>query len=146
MKLIGLLLAAAFLVCGFLLCYKPSKNEKVTDNNTDEEDESEVMKAEVPGPVDETQDGRDPSDGIELAEEEISMIDTDTEPYELLKNDESYAKQLQELGYKIGAQEEEHLDKKEENVVSDTEDDGRKYYRAPEHGSQDPFDYQRHNI
>ena len=110
------------------------------------QEEDEVMMAEEYKVIDEAQDGTDPSDGAELSEVEASMIEAEEDAIDELKKGEEHLAALRELGYKIGAQDNVHEGERRENVVADTEENGRKFYPANEQGRQDPFEYQPHNI
>ena len=104
------------------------------------------MMAEEYNVIDEAQDGTDPKDGAELSEVEASMIEAEEDAIDELKKGEEHLAALRELGYKIGAQDNVHEGERRENVVADTEENGRKFYPANEQGRQDPFEYQPHNI
>ena len=129
---------------GLFLFMKPSP--KPVAPVAVQEKEDEVMMAEEYNVIDEAQDGTDPSDGAELSEVEASMIEAEEDAIDELKKGEEHLAALRELGYKIGAQDNVHEGERRENVVADTEENGRKFYPANEQGRQDPFEYQPHNI
>ena len=129
---------------GLFLFMKPSP--KPVAPAAVQEEEEEVMMAEEYNVIDAAQDGTDPSDGAELSEVEASMIEAEEDAIDELKKGEEHLAALRELGYKIGAQENAPEVAKKEDVVLDTEEDGRKFYPANEQGRHDPFEYQPHNI
>ena len=112
-----------------------------------EEEEHEVIMAEEYNVIDESQDGSRPKDGVALSDLEASLIDADEEAMDELKKGEEHLAALRELGYKTGAQDNAPgEEERREDVVADTEEDGRKYYPASGQGRQDPFEYQPNNI
>lgn len=129
---------------GVYLFMKPTP--KPAEPVVEQEEESEVMMAEEYSVIDETEDGSDPKDGVELSELEAALIDADADPEEEFKKDGNRVKELLELNYKIGGQEEAPKEEKSEDVVKDTEEDGLKYYPAEGPGRHDPFEYQHNNI
>ena len=129
---------------GLFLFMKPS--QKPVAPAAVQEEEDEVMMAEEYNVIDAAQDGTDPKDGAELSEVEASMIEAEEDAINELKKGEEHLAALRELGYKIGAQDNVHEGERRENVVADTEENGRKFYPANEQGRQDPFEYQPHNI
>ena len=110
------------------------------------EEEAEAIMAEEYCVIDEAQDGSDPKDGVALSALEATLIDADADPEEEFKKDENRLKELLELNYRIGAQEEAPKVERRENVVDDTEEDERTFYPAEGPGRSDPFEYQQHNI
>jgi hypothetical protein len=75
------------------------------------------------------------------------MIEAEEDAIDELKKGEEHLAALRELGYKTGAQDNAPgEDERREDVVADTEEDGRKYYPASGQGRQDPFEYQPNNI
>ena len=134
----------AGLVYGIFLVAKPST--KPVNPVAIQEDEDEVKMAEEYNVVNEAEDGTDPRDGAELSVFEATMIDAEEDAMDELKKGEEHLTLLRELGYKVGAQENAPEVAKKEDVVLDTEEDGRKFYPANEQGRHDPFEYQPHNI
>ena len=132
------------LVYGLFLFMKPTP--KAAAPAAVQEEEDEVMMAEEYKVIDEAQDGTDPKDGVELSALEASLIDADEDAIDELKKGEEHIATLRELEYKIGAQDNVHEGERRENVVTDTEENGRKFYPANEQGRHDPFEYQPHNI
>lgn len=129
---------------GIYLVMKPSR--KPAEPVAEQQEEAEVMMAEKYSVIDEAQDGTDPEDGAELSAEEAVMIEAEEDAIDELKKGEEHLAALRELGYKIGAQENAPEVERREDVVADTEENGRKFYPANEQGRQDPFEYQPHNI
>ena len=130
---------------GLFLFMKPSP--KPVAPVAVQEEEDEVMMAEEYNVIDAAQDGTDPSDGAELSEVEASMIEAEEDAIDELRKGEEHLAALRELGYKTGAQDNAPgEDERREDVVADTEEDGRKYYPASGQGRQDPFEYQPNNI
>ena len=129
---------------GIFLFMKPSR--KPAEPVAEQQEEAEVMMAEKYSVIDEAQDGTDPEDGAELSAEEAVMIEAEEDAIDELKKGEEHLAALRELGYKIGAQENAPEVERREDVVADTEENGRKFYPANEQGRQDPFEYQPHNI
>ena len=130
---------------GLFLFMKPS--QKPIAPAAVQEEEDEVMMAEEYNVIDEAQDGTDPKDGAELSEVEASMIEAEEDAIDELRKGEEHLAALRELGYKTGAQDNAPgEEERREDVVADTEEDGRKYYPASGQGRQDPFEYQPNNI
>ena len=130
---------------GLFLFMKPSP--KPVAPVAVQEEEDEVMMAEEYKVIDEAQDGTDPKDGAELSEVEASMIEAEEDAIDELRKGEEHLAALRELGYKTGAQDNAPgEEERREDVVADTEEDGRKYYPASGQGRQDPFEYQPNNI
>ena len=129
---------------GLFLFMKPSP--KPVAPVAVQEEEDEVMMAEEYNVIDEAQDGTDPSDGAELSEVEASMIEAEEDAIDELRKGDEHLAALRELGYRIGSQENAPKVERREDVVADTEEDGRNYYPADGPGRSDPFEYQQHNI
>ena len=130
---------------GIYLVMKPSR--KPAEPVAEQQEEAEVMMAEKYSVIDEAQDGTDPEDGAELSAEEAVMIEAEEDAIDELRKGEEHLAALRELGYKTGAQDNAPgEEERRENVVADTEEDGRKYYPASGQGRQDPFEYQPNNI
>lgn len=134
----------AGLVYGIYLFMKPSL--KAVEPEVRQEERDEVMMAEEYNVIDETQDGSNPRDGAELSVVEASLIEAEEDAIDELKKGEEHLAVLRELKYKIGAEENAPAQEKKDDVVSDTEENGRKFYPASEQGRQDPFEYQQHHI
>lgn len=134
----------AGLVYGIYLFMKPSL--KAVEPEVQQEERDEVMMAEEYNVIDETQDGSNPRDGAELSVVEASLIEAEEDAIDELKKGEEHLAVLRELKYKIGAEENAPAQEKKDDVVSDTEENGRKFYPASEQGRQDPFEYQQHHI
>ena len=130
---------------GLYLFMKPSPKpaEPVAEQ---EEEEAKVMMAEEYCVIDEAQDGTDPRDGAELSADEALMIEAEEDAIDELRKGDDHLAALRELGYRIGAQENAPQVERREDVVADTEEDGRNYYPADGPGRSDPFEYQQHNI
>ena len=129
---------------GLFLFMKPS--QKPVAPAAVQEEEDEVMMAEEYNVIDEAQDGTDPKDGAELSADEALMIEAEEDAIDELSKGEEHLAALRELGYRIGAQENAPKVERREDVVADTEEDGRNYYPADGPGRRDPFEYQQHNI
>ena len=129
---------------GIYLFVKPSP--KPAEPVAEQEEEAEVMMAEEYSVIDEAQDGTDPKDGAELSADEALMIEAEEDAIDELSKGEEHLAALRELGYRIGAQENAPKVERREDVVADTEEDGRNYYPADGPGRSDPFEYQQHNI
>lgn len=129
---------------GIYLFVKPTS--KPAEPVAEQEEEAEVMMAEEYCVIDEAQDGTDPRDGVELSADEALMIETEEDAIDELSKGEEHLAALRELGYRIGAQENAPKEERREDVVADTEEDGRNYYPADGPGRSDPFEYQQHNI
>ena len=129
---------------GIYLFVKPSP--KPAEPVAEQEEEAEVMMAEEYSVIDEAQDGTDPRDGAELSADEALMIEAEEDAIDELSKGEEHLAALRELGYRIGAQENAPKVERREDVVADTEEDGRNYYPADGPGRSDPFEYQQHNI
>lgn len=129
---------------GIYLFVKPSP--KPAEPVAKQEEEAEVMMAEEYSVIDEAQDGTDPKDGAELSADEALMIEAEEDAIDELSKGEEHLAALRELGYRIGAQENAPKVERREDVVADTEEDGRNYYPADGPGRSDPFEYQQHNI
>ena len=129
---------------GLFLFMKPSL--KPAEPVAEQEEEAEVMMAEEYCVIDEAQDGTDPRDGAELSADEALMIEAEEDAIDELRKGDEHLAALRELGYRIGAQENAPKVERREDVVADTEEDGRNYYPADGPGRSDPFEYQQHNI
>ena len=129
---------------GLFLFMKPSP--KPAEPVAEQEEEAEVMMAEEYCVIDEAQDGTDPRDGAELSADEALMIEAEEDAIDELRKGDDHLAALRELGYRIGAQENAPKVERREDVVADTEEDGRNYYPADGPGRSDPFEYQQHNI
>ena len=129
---------------GIYLFVKPTP--KPAEPVAEQEEEAEVMMAEEYCVIDEAQDGTDPRDGAELSADEALMIEAEEDAIDELSKGEEHLAALRELGYRIGAQENAPKVERREDVVADTEEDGRNYYPADGPGRSDPFEYQQHNI
>ena len=129
---------------GIYLFVKPTP--KPAEPVAEQEEEAEVMMAEEYSVIDEAQDGTDPKDGAELSADEALMIEAEEDAIDELSKGEEHLAALRELGYRIGAQENAPKVERREDVVADTEEDGRNYYPADGPGRSDPFEYQQHNI
>ena len=129
---------------GIFLFMKPSR--KPAEPVAEQQEEAEVMMAEEYSVIDEAQDGTDPKDGAELSADEALMIEAEEDAIDELSKGEEHLAALRELGYRIGAQENAPKVERREDVVADTEEDGRNYYPADGPGRSDPFEYQQHNI
>ena len=129
---------------GIYLFVKPSP--KPAEPVAEQEEEAEVMMAEEYSVIDEAQDGTDPKDGAELSADEALMIEAEEDAIDELSKGEEHLAALRELGYRIGAKENAPKVERREDVVADTEEDGRNYYPADGPGRSDPFEYQQHNI
>ena len=129
---------------GLFLFMKPSP--KSAEPVAEQEEEAEVMMAEEYCVIDEAQDGTDPRDGAELSADEALMIEAEEDAIDELRKGDEHLAALRELGYRIGAQENAPKVERREDVVADTEEDGRNYYPADGPGRSDPFEYQQHNI
>ena len=129
---------------GVFLFMKPSP--KPAEPVAEQEEEAEVMMAEEYSVINEAQDGTDPKDGAELSADEALMIEAEEDAIDELSKGEEHLAALRELGYRIGAQENAPKVERREDVVADTEEDGRNYYPADGPGRSDPFEYQQHNI
>ena len=129
---------------GLFLFMKPSP--KPAEPVAEQEEEAEVMMAEEYCVIDEAQDGTDPRDGAELSADEALMIEAEEDAIDELRKGDEHLAALRELGYRIGAQENAPKVERREDVVADTEEDGRNYYPADGPGRSDPFEYQQHNI
>ena len=129
---------------GIYLFVKPSP--KPAEPVAEQEEEAEVMMAEEYCVIDEAQDGTDPRDGAELSADEALMIEAEEDAIDELRKGDEHLAALRELGYRIGAQENAPKVERREDVVADTEEDGRNYYPADGPGRSDPFEYQQHNI
>ena len=129
---------------GIYLFVKPSP--KPAEPVAEQQEEAEVMMAEEYSVIDEAQDGTDPKDGAELSADEALMIEAEEDAIDELSKGEEHLAALRELGYRIGAQENAPKVERREDVVADTEEDGRNYYPADGPGRSDPFEYQQHNI
>ena len=129
---------------GIYLFVKPTP--KPAEPVAEQEEEAEVMMAEEYSVINEAQDGTDPKDGAELSADEALMIEAEEDAIDELSKGEEHLAALRELGYRIGAQENAPKVERREDVVADTEEDGRNYYPADGPGRSDPFEYQQHNI
>ena len=129
---------------GLFLFMKPSP--KPAEPVAEQEEEAEVMMAEEYCVINEAQDGTDPRDGAELSADEALMIEAEEDAIDELRKGDEHLAALRELGYRIGAQENAPKVERREDVVADTEEDGRNYYPADGPGRSDPFEYQQHNI
>ena len=129
---------------GLFLFMKPSP--KPAEPVAEQEEEAEVMMAEEYSVINEAQDGTDPKDGAELSADEALMIEAEEDAIDELRKGDEHLAALRELGYRIGAQENAPKVERREDVVADTEEDGRNYYPADGPGRSDPFEYQQHNI
>ena len=129
---------------GVFLFMKPSP--KPAEPVAEQEEEAEVMMAEEYSVINEAQDGTDPKDGAELSADEALMIEAEEDAIDELRKGDEHLAALRELGYRIGAQENAPKVERREDVVADTEEDGRNYYPADGPGRSDPFEYQQHNI
>ena len=129
---------------GVYLFMKPTP--KPAEPVAEQEEEAEVMMAEEYCVIDEAQDGTDPRDGAELSADEALMIEAEEDAIDELRKGDEHLAALRELGYRIGAQENAPKVERREDVVADTEEDGRNYYPADGPGRSDPFEYQQHNI
>ena len=129
---------------GLFLFMKPSPEP--AEPVAEQEEEAEVMMAEEYCVIDEAQDGTDPRDGAELSADEALMIEAEEDAIDELRKGDEHLAALRELGYRIGAQENAPKVERREDVVADTEEDGRNYYPADGPGRSDPFEYQQHNI
>ena len=129
---------------GLFLFMKPSP--KPAEPVAEQEEEAEVMMAEEYCVIDEAQDGTDPRDGVELSADEALMIEAEEDAIDEFRKGDDHLAALRELGYRIGAQENAPKVERREDVVADTEEDGRNYYPADGPGRSDPFEYQQHNI
>ena len=144
-NIIGISVLVAGIGFGIYLFMKPVP-KAVQPAAEQEEDEAEVIMAEEYCVIDEAQDGTDPRDGAELSADEALMIEAEEDAIDELRKGDEHLAALRELGYRIGAQENAPKVERREDVVADTEEDGRNYYPADGPGRSDPFEYQQHNI
>lgn len=92
-----------------------------------------VIEAENVTPIDESDNGNNPANGIELSEEETILIDSDPDLEEIISS--TPKDELKSLNYTFPS---EKPQEKKENAVSVAEKDGRTFFPAPEHEGPDP--------
>ena len=128
-----ILLATAVVgvAAGLYICLKPSSKKKSAAPAA--VPAPKVIEAENVTPIDESDNGKDPANGIELSEEETVLIDADPDLEEIINS--TPKEELRSLNYTFPS---EKPEEKKENAVSVAEDDGRTYFPAPEHDGPDP--------
>lgn len=128
-----ILLATAVIgiATGLYICLKPSSKKKPAAPAA--MPTPKVIEAENVTPIDESDNGNNPANGIELSEEETILIDSDPDLEEIISS--TPKDELKSLNYTFPS---EKPQEKKENAVSVAEEDGRTFFPAPEHEGPDP--------